>query len=49
MMTGTGNKFHFIDISSVSNILGEELCARLPEFHAFTGIINRYYKMFATC
>ena len=48
IMTGTGNKFRLIDISSVSNILGEELCACLPGFHAFTGIINRYYKMFAT-
>lgn len=42
-MTGTGNKFCLIDVSLVSNVLGEELtlCACLPGFHAFSGIICR--------
>ncbi|CAB3990590.1 Hypothetical predicted protein [Paramuricea clavata] len=37
MMTGTGNKFRLIDISSILNVLDEELCACLPGFHAFSG------------
>ena len=41
MMTGTGNKFRLIDVSLVSNVLGEELCACLPGFHAFSGITCR--------
>lgn len=40
MMTGTGTKFRLIDISAVSNVLGEELCTCLPGFHAFSGILN---------
>jgi hypothetical protein len=35
MMTGSGNKFRVIDISSILNVLDEELCACLPGFHVF--------------
>ena len=37
MMTGSGNKFRIIDITAISNALGNELCTCLPGFHAFTG------------
>ncbi|CAB3990956.1 Hypothetical predicted protein [Paramuricea clavata] len=37
MTTGTGNKFRLIDISSILNVLDEELCACLPGFHGFSG------------
>ena len=39
MMTGTGNKFRLIDTTAVSDALGEELCACLPGFQAFTGTV----------
>ncbi len=39
MMTGTGNKFHLINIQAVSDSLGELLCTCLPGFHAFTGTV----------
>ena len=34
-----------INISSISNVLGEELCTCLPGFHDFSGIINKYCKV----
>ena len=37
LMTGTGNRFRLIDVSAVSDGLGEDLCRCLPGFHAFTG------------
>lgn len=40
LMTGTGNKFRVIDIASISDALGEELCTSLPGFHAFSGMFN---------
>ena len=43
LMTGTGNRFRLIDISAVSDALGEEMCSCLPGFHAFSGISSRFY------
>ena len=36
LMTGTGNRFRLIDVSAVSDGLGEDLCRLFPGFHAFT-------------
>ncbi|XP_065197855.1 uncharacterized protein LOC135829379 [Sycon ciliatum] len=36
-LTGTGNKVRCIDMATVSDELGPELCQALPGFHAFTG------------
>ena len=41
-MTGTGNKFRVLDVTIVSDELGEELCASLPGFHAFSGMFSYY-------
>ena len=37
VMTGTGNRFRCIPVSTISNNLGVEICRCLPGFHAFTG------------
>ena len=37
VMTGTSNRFRIIDISTISDALGDELCSCLPGFHAFSG------------
>ena len=35
--TGTGNKRRMIDIQAIANVLGTDVCAALPAYHAFTG------------
>ena len=37
VMAGTGNRYQCILVSKISDNLGEEVCACLPGFHAFTG------------
>ena len=35
--TGTGNKRRLLDIKAIAGVLGSDLCASLPAYHAFTG------------
>jgi len=35
--TGTGNKRRLIDIQAIADVLGTDVCAALPAYHAFTG------------
>ena len=44
LLTGTGKKFRAINITSISDALGEDLCQCLPSFHAFTGEYNLYVQ-----
>ena len=39
LMTGTGNKFCFIDTPAVADALGADLCTCLLGFHNFTGTV----------
>ena len=35
--TGFGNKRRMVDVKAIAKVLGPELCAVLPAYHAFTG------------
>jgi len=35
--TGTGNKRRIIDVNKITSVLGVDVAAALPTFHAFTG------------
>ena len=37
MMTSTKLRARYIDVTTIAETLAEEVCAALPEYHAFTG------------
>lgn len=37
ILTGTGNKLRYVDVTKIYEQLGASLCRSLPGFHAFTG------------
>lgn len=37
ILTGTGNKMRYVDLTNIYAQLGPSLCKRLPGFHAITG------------